>query len=47
MTPARAAHLRSERINGALSIREKRKAEKARKQAEEGKWTIDRLMGSV
>jgi integrase len=43
MTPARAATIRAERIKGQLSNEEKRQAEKARKQAEAGKWTIHKL----
>lgn len=44
MTPARAAQLRANRIEGGQqSNEEKRKEEKARKVAEEGRWTIDRL----
>ncbi len=43
MTPARAAQIRVQRMQGGLSNREKREAEKAEKKAEAGKWTIDRL----
>jgi len=44
MTPARAAHIRGERIEGKRqSPKELRKAVEERKKAEEGKWTIDRL----
>jgi len=43
MTPARAAQIRVQRMQGGLSNREKREAEKARKKAEAGKWTIDKL----
>jgi len=44
MTPARAAHLRASRIEGnQLSNEEKRKEKKARKTAEEARWTIGRL----
>ena len=43
MTAARAAMMRAERMKGALSNREKRESEKAKKKAEEGRWTIQRL----
>jgi integrase len=44
MTPARAAGIRSARIDGIqLSNKEKRAEEKAEKEAEKGKWTIGRL----
>jgi integrase len=44
MTPARAAGIRSRRMQGKeLSNRERRKANKAAKRAEAAKWTIDRL----
>lgn len=43
MTAARAARVRVERMQGALSNREKREAAIAEKKAEEGKWTIQRL----
>ncbi|WDN88963.1 hypothetical protein BuS5_01931 [Desulfosarcina sp. BuS5] len=43
MTPARASHLRAERIQGAKSNSEKREAEEARKKTEAGKWTINKL----
>jgi integrase len=44
MTPARAAGLRAEKIEGKqLSNKEKRAAEEAAKQADAKKWTIDRL----
>jgi integrase len=44
MTPARAAGLRSQKIEGTIPTnKEKREAEKAAKRALEGKWTIDRL----
>jgi len=44
MTPARAAGIRSELIEGKRFTRkEKREAEKAQKDAEVKKWTIDRL----
>ena len=44
MTPARAAHIRAERIEGKrLSRKEIREQEKAQKEAEADKWTIDRL----
>jgi len=44
MTPARAAGLRSERIEGKQpSNKEKREAEKAAKEAKEAVWTVNRL----
>lgn len=44
MTPARAAHIRAERIEGKrMSRKEARQAEKAKKQAEADKWTLDKL----
>jgi integrase len=44
MTPARAAGLRAEKIEGKRpSNKEKRAAEEAAKQAEAKKWTVDRL----
>ena len=44
MTPAKAANLRSLRIEGKDSSNaEKRAEEKAQKQAEENRWTVDRL----
>ena len=43
MTAARAAQVRVERMQGALSNREKREAVKAEKKAEAGKWTIQKL----
>ena len=44
MTPARAAGIRTRRIQGReLSNKERREAEKAAEQAEAGRWTIDRL----
>ena len=44
MTPARAAGMRAERISGAQpSNKEKRAAEKAIKEAQAGKWTIDKF----
>ena len=44
MTEARAAGIRSERIEGKrLSRKEIRELEEARKKAEAGRWTIDRL----
>ena len=44
MTPARASLIRSELIEGKrLSRKEKRKQEHTRKEAEAGKWTIQKL----
>jgi len=44
MTPAKAARIRAERIEGKRASRkELREAEQARKAAEEGRWTIARL----
>lgn len=44
MTPARAAKIRAERIEGEqLSNTERREAERAAKEAEEGKWTLRRI----
>lgn len=43
MTPARAAQTRTNKIQGGLSNKERREAEKAHKEAEDNKWTIDRL----
>jgi len=44
MTPARAATKRGDKISGKEpSNKEKREMERARKEAEAGKWTIDRL----
>jgi len=44
MTAARASHIRSARIEGKqLSNQEKREAERAKKKAEQDKWTIDKL----
>ena len=43
MTPARAAQIRVQRMQGDLSNREKREVEKAEKKAEAGKWTIGKL----
>lgn len=47
MTPARAALIRGERIEGKrLSRKELREQEEARKAAEQEKWTIDKLFNS-
>ena len=44
MTPARAAHIRAERIEGKrMSRKEIREQEEALKKTEANKWTIDRL----
>jgi integrase len=44
MTPARAAQVRTNRIQGKeLSNKEKRKAEKAAREAEKKRWTVTRL----
>jgi hypothetical protein len=44
MTPARAAQVRVRRVEGTeLSNWERRKAEEAKKAAELGRWTIDKL----
>lgn len=43
MTPARAAQVRTNRIQGELSNKERRAAEKAAKEAEESRWTVSRL----
>jgi integrase len=44
MTPARAARIRAERIGGKLPTRrEARDRERARKEDEAGRWTINRL----
>ncbi len=44
MTPARAALIRAKRIEGdELSNQARRQAKRAAKEAEAGKWTIDRL----
>lgn len=44
MTPARAAHIRTKRIEGnQLSNRERREVEIALKESEKNKWTIERL----
>ena len=44
MTPARASHLRAERIEGKRLSRKEVKARKeARKKAEQDRWTIERL----
>jgi integrase len=44
MTPARAAAIRADRIEGKRSSRkEQREAEQAAKDAEAGRWTIERL----
>ena len=44
MTPARAARLRAERIGGKAPTRQEiRDREKAREEAEAGRWTINRL----
>jgi integrase len=44
MTPARAARIRANRIEGReLPNTEKREVEEATKQAEENRWTIDKL----
>jgi integrase len=44
MTPARAAQIRTNRIQGKeLSNKEKRKAEKAAREAEKRRWTVSRL----
>jgi integrase len=44
MTPARAAKIRAERIEGEqLPNTERREAERAAKEAEEGKWTLGRI----
>ena len=43
MTPARAAQARTKRIEGELSNKEKREAIEAKKNAQESKWTIERL----
>ena len=47
LTPARAAGIRAERIEGKrLSRKEKRETEKAHKKAQAKKWTVDRLWES-
>jgi integrase len=43
VTPARAAQIRTNRIQGELSNKGKREAEKALKEAESNKWNIGRL----
>ena len=44
MTPAKAAGIRTRRMQGReLSNKERREAKKAAEQAEAGRWTIDRL----
>jgi hypothetical protein len=44
MTPARAAQVRTNRIQGKeLSNKEQREAEKVAKEAEASRWTISRL----
>lgn len=43
MTPARANAIRGRRIGGEKSNSEKREAYRAQKEAEQGRWTIDRL----
>ena len=44
MTPARAAAIRADRIRGKeLPNRERREAERAAKEAEAGRWRIERL----
>ena len=43
MTPAKASTERGKRIEGKKSNREKREADKAKKEAENGRWTISRL----
>lgn len=44
MTPARAARVRTNRIQGKeLSNKEQREAEKAAKEAEDSRWTVSRL----
>jgi len=44
MTPARAAHLRAQRIEGQqLSNKARRAVKKTEKEAQAGRWTIDRL----
>ncbi|MBL7175277.1 MAG: tyrosine-type recombinase/integrase [Desulfobacteraceae bacterium] len=47
MTPARAALKRADRISGKeLSNKERRQNEDAKKKADEGRWTIDKLWNS-
>jgi integrase len=47
MTPAQASRIRSQKIDGKLPTnRERQDLEKARKLAEENKWTLDRLWTS-
>jgi len=44
MTPARAAGIRGQKIEGKLPTnKEKREAEEAGKKAKDKNWTIDRL----
>jgi integrase len=44
MSPARAAHIRGERVEGKrLSRKESKAREQARKKAEQEKWTVQRL----
>jgi integrase len=43
MTPARAAQIRTNRIQGDLSNKERREAVRKQKEAEANIWTIDRL----
>lgn len=44
MTPARAAYIRAQRIEGQqLSNKARREVERAEKEAQAGRWTIDRL----
>jgi integrase len=44
MTPARAAAMRTQRLEGKqLSNKERREVEKAKRQGQAGRWTIDRL----
>ncbi len=45
MTPAKAARIRADRIEGRRASRkEKREAERAAKLAESGKWTLEKLL---
>ncbi len=43
MTPAKASRIRADRIRGDASNQERREAERTAKEAETGRWTIDRL----
>jgi len=44
MTPARASRIRARKIDGdALTNQEQRDTEKAKEEAEKGRWTVDRL----